>query len=171
MAEAWTTSDYALVISLFSATLSLAGFGWNVWSKFIFPKPRLEVYAGYFVDRQPSATDTSHSIMLTVVNHGPVPATVKLLVGRAPSWHTIFTRRYRPFIIKHFGGSKLPIPTIQLPTKVEQGDEEKFMFDGRTDWFSNEPAFQIGIVDVFGRKFFVSKRDMKSIKTSQGKYK
>lgn len=41
-----TTQDYALAISLFSALLSIAGFAWNVWSKFIFPKPRVRVSFG-----------------------------------------------------------------------------------------------------------------------------
>jgi hypothetical protein len=38
-----TTADWALVISLCSAVVSLAGFVWNVWSKFIYPKPRVQV--------------------------------------------------------------------------------------------------------------------------------
>jgi hypothetical protein len=38
-----TTADWALVISLLSAATSLAGFIWSVWSKFIYPKPRVRV--------------------------------------------------------------------------------------------------------------------------------
>ena len=43
MAGNLTTADYALFISLFSLTLSLFGFIWNVWSKFIYPKPRVRI--------------------------------------------------------------------------------------------------------------------------------
>jgi hypothetical protein len=39
-----TTADWALVISILSALLSFAGFVWNVWSKFIYPKPDLRVH-------------------------------------------------------------------------------------------------------------------------------
>ena len=38
-----TTADYALLISLFSLALSLLGFIWNVWSKFLYPKPRVRI--------------------------------------------------------------------------------------------------------------------------------
>ena len=167
----WTTADYALILSLFSIVLALASFVWNVWSKFIFPKPKLETYAGYFVSGNPTASETDHYIMLTVVNHGPMSATVKLLIGRVPAWHSLLTRRFKPFIIKHFGESKLHMPRIDLPKKIEQGEEAKFVFDGKIDWFSKEPHFQIGIVDVFGRKYFVAKKDMKNIQISQRKYK
>jgi hypothetical protein len=37
------TADWALVISLCSAGVSLASFIWNVWSKFIYPKPVVQV--------------------------------------------------------------------------------------------------------------------------------
>ena len=43
----WTTADYALVISLFSAVLAVASFGWNVWSKFIYPKAKLRVRVSF----------------------------------------------------------------------------------------------------------------------------
>jgi hypothetical protein len=35
-----TTADWALVISLCSVAVSLAGFVWNVWSKFIYPRAK-----------------------------------------------------------------------------------------------------------------------------------
>ncbi|MGM4870657.1 hypothetical protein AB7645_05450 [Bradyrhizobium sp. 956_D2_N1_5] len=37
------TADWALVISLFSPVVSAASFLWNVWSKFIYPKPVVRV--------------------------------------------------------------------------------------------------------------------------------
>ncbi len=37
-----TTADWALVISICSAFLALASFIWSVWSKFIYPKARVE---------------------------------------------------------------------------------------------------------------------------------
>jgi hypothetical protein len=35
-----TTADWALVISICSAIVSLASFVWNVWSKFVYPSRR-----------------------------------------------------------------------------------------------------------------------------------
>ena len=40
------TADWALVISLCPLFVALASFVWNVWSKFIFPKPTLRVSFG-----------------------------------------------------------------------------------------------------------------------------
>jgi hypothetical protein len=36
-------ADWALLISLLSLAISIAGFVWNVWSKFIFPKPKIDL--------------------------------------------------------------------------------------------------------------------------------
>ena len=41
-----TTADWALIISLCSLLLAMAGFVWNVWSKFIYPKPKVRVSIG-----------------------------------------------------------------------------------------------------------------------------
>jgi membrane associated rhomboid family serine protease len=46
MSGEWTTADYALIVSLCSAAVSLLSFGWSVWSKFIFPKPSVAVQFG-----------------------------------------------------------------------------------------------------------------------------
>src|SRR5437016_14515453 len=70
-----TTADWALVISILSAAVSLAGFIWNVWSKFIYPKPILRVYfsmMGFIGDgpwRDPF-------LNLSVTNFGPIACTI-----------------------------------------------------------------------------------------------
>jgi hypothetical protein len=48
-----TVVDWALVIGLFSAAIALASFVWNVWSKFIYPKPKVQMSFGYI--RRPKA--------------------------------------------------------------------------------------------------------------------
>jgi hypothetical protein len=44
-----TTADWALIISLCSLLLAMAGFVWNVWSKFIYPKPKVRVSIGVYL--------------------------------------------------------------------------------------------------------------------------
>ena len=39
-----TTADWALAVSLFSFVVALAGFVWNVWSKFIYPRAKVRAY-------------------------------------------------------------------------------------------------------------------------------
>ena len=41
-----TTSDYALIISLCAVSVSVFSLAWNVWQKFLFVKPALQVSFG-----------------------------------------------------------------------------------------------------------------------------
>jgi hypothetical protein len=41
------TADWALVISLFSAVIALSSLAWNVWPKFIYPKPTVRIRLSY----------------------------------------------------------------------------------------------------------------------------
>jgi hypothetical protein len=85
-----TTADWALVISIFSAVVSLAGFVWNVWSKFIYPKPRVRVsfsmvtafYPGH--QRDP---DPVRALRLSATNFGPADVTLlSSLIRFKPHW-------------------------------------------------------------------------------------
>jgi hypothetical protein len=69
-----STSDWALTISLLSFFVSLGGLAWNVWSKFIFPKPRFQVGISRVLifdlaDEPPFPS----AIRLLATNHGPIP--------------------------------------------------------------------------------------------------
>ena len=44
-----TTADWALAVSLCSFAVALAGFVWNVWSKFIFPKAKVRSYISIYL--------------------------------------------------------------------------------------------------------------------------
>jgi len=43
-----TTADWALIVSIFSFLVSLGGFVWNVWSKFIYPRAKVRAYIGIY---------------------------------------------------------------------------------------------------------------------------
>ena len=77
----WTTADYALIISLASAFISFVGLAWNVWSKFIFPKPRLEVNIGHTIAVGPVYAKIPDAVSVTAINHGPTELTLTHLVG------------------------------------------------------------------------------------------
>ena len=70
-----TTSDYALVISLLSILAAIFSLVWNVWQKFIFVKPVLQVSFGLWHGMQHTsagvATRSGHRLLvLTVTNMG-----------------------------------------------------------------------------------------------------
>jgi hypothetical protein len=64
------TAQWALVISIGSVLLSLAGFIWNVWSKFIYPKPRVRVRCSFLIMVGGDAREGDEAIAITVVNNG-----------------------------------------------------------------------------------------------------
>jgi hypothetical protein len=59
---------------------AVAGFVWNVWSKFIFPKPRIEVKIS-FTYAVGGSSDWPSAISLTAINHGPLEVTLKRAIG------------------------------------------------------------------------------------------
>jgi hypothetical protein len=70
-----TPSDWALVISICSAFISLLSLDWNILSKFIYPKPILVVG---FTLQQILDDNELHGPFLSIsaTNHGPVACTV-----------------------------------------------------------------------------------------------
>ncbi|KJC44114.1 hypothetical protein UB31_21320 [Bradyrhizobium sp. LTSP849] len=83
------TADWALVISICSAATSLAGFVWNVWSKFIYPKPRVQVSFSMVraIRLGVSEDDPPRALMLSATNMGPSEVTLRsALVKFKPYW-------------------------------------------------------------------------------------
>lgn len=66
-----TTADYALIVSIFSAAISIAGFAWNVWSKFIFPKARIHVQLRFMYEMRFDGTEGQSFIEVNATNFGP----------------------------------------------------------------------------------------------------
>jgi hypothetical protein len=74
------TADWALVISILSALISLAGFVWNVWSKFIYPKPRVRVHFSMVTaiyPGRPRDPNPVKALSLSATNMGPVDVTLR----------------------------------------------------------------------------------------------
>jgi hypothetical protein len=84
------TADWALVISILSAMTSLAGFVWNVWSKFIYPKPRVTVHFSMVSAFRPGLgpdPDPISALCISATNMGPAETTLlSSLVMTKPHW-------------------------------------------------------------------------------------
>lgn len=156
-----TTADWALVISLLSLVVSLGAFIWNVWSKFIYPKPKVRV-ACAFVDVV--GGDDVDEVSLTAVNHGPIEVTL----GKA----MLFKRR---FILgnKEYG-ILFPLhnyPTVKdvtvgpfgggLPKKLEVGQQFSAHFTPGHPTIADDTWSHIGFDDTFGRTHWASRRDLR----------
>jgi hypothetical protein len=69
------TADWAFVVSLCSAAISLGSLAWNIWSKFIFPKPDLRVHFSMmgFIGNGPWRDPF---LNLSITNHGPIACSI-----------------------------------------------------------------------------------------------
>lgn len=82
----WSTAQIALIVSALSFLLSFAGFIWNVWSKFIFPKPRIEVTLNTSMAIGGEGGQWPDALTVSAINHGPIPVTLRSVDGRVMKW-------------------------------------------------------------------------------------
>jgi hypothetical protein len=176
-AEDMTTSDWALIISLCSFAVALSSFVWNVWSKFIYPKPKVRVTFQATMIFHPGQRDHGQEFFtLTATNLGPGEVTLHSAVARHyregwwKNWRAFFNRHYRrqygilnpledfPRRFDHtigpFSGG--------LPKKVSIGETFSSYFPRQVDWFHNR-QFRIGFSDSFGQNHWCSKRDVRKV--------
>ncbi len=156
------TADWALLISLLSLCLALAGFVWNVWSKFIYPKPRLIVGFQKMIIFEGGKSRQPHFNM-TITNHGPIKTTVYLAVilfrSRNPFkpqnaiLNPIHNFPNEPYVgIGPFAGG--------LPYELEVGKDLRIQFPYEGDGFFANSVLRIGVTDVFGNSHWTSKKGL-----------
>src|SRR5262249_11057029 len=66
------TADWALVISIISAGIAAASFLWNIWSKFIYPKPVMRVSFSLVMILERETDAVIHVLRLEGTNMGPL---------------------------------------------------------------------------------------------------
>jgi hypothetical protein len=159
------TADWALVISICSALLSMIALAWNIWSKFIFPKPQLIVS----FTLQGILDETGyHSpfLNLSITNHGPIPDIVTHSLIEYD--HGLF-RRPKIGLIQPLANFPLNIKDTNgpfsggLPKKIEVGHEFSPKYWYGENWLEKN-ILNIGVVDSFNRKHFCRRSDIKRVK-------
>lgn len=148
-------ADIAIIIGVSSLAISFLSLGWNIWSKFIHPKPKMRVscrireYGKY--EPEPKVT----FVEVSVTNLGPNEATVKYTAARLGK------------------GTKVEKPGVQvglIPTDLNEPDKEyPYVYDGglpktlgvgeghvayfglHMRWFEDWDIASIGFEDTFGR--------------------
>jgi hypothetical protein len=173
-----TTAEYALIVSIASIFVSFGALIWNVWQKFIFVKPTLQVSFGVWRIWQPSAPESHNRrlLNLTVTNMGPGPAVLASCVGKPkkPWWKR--TKNYKlgllnpihgdpadpnPVGIGPFGGG--------LPAKIDAGETKSFYFPYTKDGFLQEDLVRVGINDTYHRIIWCRLGDMRNVYQSYHK--
>ncbi len=161
------TADWALVISILSAIISLASFFWNVWSKFIYPKPVVRVSFASITILQIGAEDI-HALRLSATNMGPIEVTLT---------HALTMYRKGLFKDKTYGILNLlpraPLsndmdwefaqgggPSAGLPKKLAVGEEHSSYLIPDHESLAKADYERIGFADTFGRYHWAPRMDI-----------
>ncbi len=159
-----TTADWALVISLFSLVIASASFVWNVWSKFIYPKPKLVV--SLMVMRVLEQEPARRHLHLDVTNFGPGDVIVSCAVAMPKKpW---YRRRIGLGILNPINDLSRPeAPTGPfaggLPKKLAPGEGFSLIFPFAAEMFLREPLQAIGVHDSFRHAHWAPRRDLDKV--------
>lgn len=160
-----TVADWALIISILSAAISLAGLAWNIWSTFIYPKPTVRVW--FSINRMvPDHAGLGKFLCLSATNHGPNKVILYYAVvtttpdAKTGSRYGILNPLHNfPHQINHtlgpFSGG--------LPKTVEIGELFSVYFPFAPKTFLAEDIKKIGFRDTFGKHHWAARRDVKNI--------
>jgi hypothetical protein len=171
-----TTADWALVISLFAVTISAASFVWNVWSKFIYPKPKVKTHFAVREVHSLGRPPFSH-IGLNATNYGPGAVTLyaaicrpRLDQGSLP----LFLRRRlglnsRYILLNPL--SHFPADTEAtdgpfsggLPKKLDVGESFSASFVYKHDGLRDTDIIDVGFDDTFGRDHWVPRYQVRAV--------
>lgn len=169
---AWTTADWALVVSLFSFAVSLAGFVWAVWSKWVYPKARVKVSMA--VMQLISEDDDDYYIGFYATNFGPSDTTLKLLVNRwrPDGWAWRFklgNRRWRYGVLMSTNNIDHAIRGAEgpmhpgLPHKLTIGGEFGTYTTHQHHRLRDLGVVDVGFTDVFGTTHWAPRRDIRKV--------
>ncbi|MCE8508583.1 hypothetical protein KBY28_08995 [Ruegeria pomeroyi] len=185
MAETWTTADYALIISLCSLFLALASFIWNIWSKFIFPKPRIRVrvevvhcdLASSIIVTEsapgtfPGDWQAHHlsypSIQISATNFGP--GKVRLQAAIAAKSRRFASTAETEGMLNPYNDYPNDLESAGpfsggLPRDLEVGEVFSAYFPIAEHWFTEEKLMKFGFLDSFGRRHYSTSRDHRSLR-------
>jgi hypothetical protein len=150
-----TTADWALIISILSAATAFAGFVWNAWSKFIYPKPRVRV-TFQFMHVIAAGERDNDVLSLSATNLGPTEVTLYLA--------TVGTRKkYMRWRVTKFGLlnplHNYPVEQDRsvgpfgggLPKKLQVGEQFSVHFVANHEPLSKDNYDCIGFSDTFDR--------------------
>lgn len=164
MCAEWSTAQIALVVSLLSFVLALASFAWNVWSKFIFPKPKVgvELLVSYLVG---ISAPQPLVIQLTATNSGPGEVTLVSVFGIvrkgrfwSPATHAALkclADYPRSFALSSFG--EMPNSPVRL------GNGESYQIHFNPSVVSEGNLVNFAFKDGFGREHKGNRKSRKQL--------
>jgi len=166
--ELMTTTDWAIIISIGALLVSLASFIWNIWSKFIYPKPRIQVSMALMSLLEGGQFRGPRAIALHATNHGPSEAALYMAIARSPRrypWkrpgHAILNP-FNRFPPRNDNDTAGPF-SGGLRKKLAVGEQFSSYFPDNVEWFSAGYR-DFGFEDTFGRKLWCLRRGVDKIR-------
>ena len=185
----WSTAQVALVISGLSFCLALASFVWNVWSKFLFPKPKLRIWVdlryaqksgahsaslrenGTFAGDLDPSSMVYPAIALCVTNFGPGSVTVTSACGRLPRFHPRRKEGHGILVAYNSYPDDLSANSISsggLPKKLDIGETFELYFPVNPTFMATKEVSAIGVRDTLSRLSWVSRQNMNRLRKQFG---
>ena len=165
-----TTADWALVISLCSVVISLAGFVWNVWSKFIYPRAKVRSRIAIMLMFDGDGSPGRRSISLSATNYGPTDITLHTHTAKARQGFLWFNRNRILALLNPVDHPDSNRPTGPFapgfPKKLAVGEGVSVYFaaDAPKQWVEKGELFYFGFADTFGRYHWCSRANAKEFR-------
>ena len=153
-----TTADWAFTVSILSLLIAMCSFVWNVWSKFIFPKPRIRItFAVMSVFPDDGQGDF---LSLSATNYGPGEVTLHSAI--------VQLRRRRLFQRRLGLGILAPYNDLMrratdgpfsggLPKKLNIGEQFSVYFPVSLEGLRDGSVVRVGFADTFGRYHYCAR--------------
>jgi hypothetical protein len=160
-----STGELALLTSGFSLAISIFGFVWSIWQKFIYVRPSVQVAFGIY--RIVGGGNTNKRLCnITVTNMGPGPVIVHACLMKLPrKW---FRQRQLGHISPIHDDPTSDNPntigpfSAGLPAKLEPGEVKAFYFPFAKDAFLAKPMTRVGVDDTYGRLHWCKRGDIRN---------
>jgi len=165
-----TTADWALAVSLFSFVVALAGFVWNVWSKFIYPRAKVRAYIAVMLLIDDDGSPDRQYIQLSATNYGPTDVTLHSLQAKRRQGFLWFRRNRKLAFINPVAhpDSVTPIrwaPGFPKKLAVGEGVSVFFSADAPKNWVEEFDLYYFGFSDSFGRSHWCSSSNARKFRT------
>jgi hypothetical protein len=165
-----TTADWALVVSLFSFMVSLAGFVWNIWSKFIYPRAKVRASIAIMLIFDGDGTPPRKFIAMAATNYGPTDITLSGHIAKRRQGFLWFGRNRRFAALNTIAhpDSEEPagITAPGFPKKLAVGENVSVYLSaqGPKRWVEESDLYWFGFADTFGRNHWCSRANAKKFR-------
>jgi hypothetical protein len=157
-------------VSLFSLFASLAGFVWNVWSKFIYPKAKIRSNVAVMLIMDGDGTPPRKFVQLSATNYGPTEITLRSHQARRRQGFLWFRRNCQLAFVNSVAhpDSGEPAGWIapDFPKKLAVGESATVYFSAQSPkrWIEEGDLYYFGFTDTFGRLHWCSRANAKKFR-------